>query len=206
MRVRRLAPSGSSGVIRRNFPVSLYRRPRVPTHLTQTRCLRIKEQPIEWNKTVKYLGVEIDSKLTFKEQAAKVVAKAYGARSGLAPILNNRATPHQAKRTIYNHYIRSQLPYATPAWAGLLTKGRLDKLEVEERKLLRSLFNVSSRTSNENLYKNTGTLKLRITIKSIAEEYFNKLRNNEAEKFNLLGEEKKRERDKYKRPEEVLKI
>jgi len=92
--------------------------------------IQINGQNINWQKSVNYLGVKLDSKLTFNQHIMESTNKARRIRAALYPILNySSPVPVQCKITIIKMYINTILTYAGPAWGGFISKHLWKKLE-----------------------------------------------------------------------------
>ena len=70
---------------------------------------------IPWKDWVKYLGVILDSKLTYSEHASKARNKAIGAMSRLAPLINRQIGITNGL-IIYKMLIRPIALYASTVW------------------------------------------------------------------------------------------
>ena len=109
-------------------------------------------------KSVKFLGVEIDDKLQFTEQAKRIGSKA---RSGLFAL--NQAKHYlntENRLTLYNSLIGSHLQYAAAAWATLLPKAKLNELEKLQKKAMRIVAGVKYNEHTAPLFKKFKVLKL----------------------------------------------
>jgi len=66
--------------------------------------------------SVKYLGVHLDSKLTFKKHINETLRKAYSVQKKLYPLMaKGSLLTHANKRLIYTIILRPILVYAAPA-------------------------------------------------------------------------------------------
>lgn len=68
------------------------------------------------SKAVKYLGVWLDSKLTYAEHINKTIQKAEKTLTALARLMPNIGGPRAAKRRILASVAHSQILYAAPTW------------------------------------------------------------------------------------------
>lgn len=100
-------------------------------------------QTFNWKDTVKYLGVILDRKLTFKQHVEHAVNKASAASfSSLYCILNRKSCASiDCKLRIYKSHIRPILTYACPVFANA-AHCHLNKLQLFENKLLRMIQNI----------------------------------------------------------------
>jgi hypothetical protein len=74
-------------------------------------------EPIEWVDTARYLGVTLDSRLTWRPHIVQVRKKA-SQRLGVLGSLLNRRSGLSIRNGIqqYKHLIRPMLDYACPIW------------------------------------------------------------------------------------------
>lgn len=83
---------------------------------------RLGDQTIQVQRSVKYLGVLMDSSLTFIEHAKNAGSKAMRTTNALSRILPNIGGPSPAKRKLLAGVVCSQLLYAAPTWASEVVK------------------------------------------------------------------------------------
>jgi len=69
---------------------------------------------------MKYLGVIIDSKLTFKHHFRYIDGKVGKITRALGRLLPNLRGPHERKRRLYAGIITAVVMYAAPIWAPAL--------------------------------------------------------------------------------------
>lgn len=65
---------------------------------------------------IKYLGVWLDNKMTFKTHIDKVIKKAEKSLTALTSLMPNVGGPRSSKRKVLASVIHSQLLYAAPVW------------------------------------------------------------------------------------------
>lgn len=70
-------------------------------NLKSTKFIKINNTDIPWSSTTKYLGVTLDSRLTFSKHISDITNKAKITRAALYPILNSRS-PIPAKEKNQN--------------------------------------------------------------------------------------------------------
>lgn len=68
------------------------------------------------NRSLKYLDVVLDDRLSFKEHFAYTETKANLMMRALWRIMPNMRGPDEAKRSLYAHAVQSVLLYAAPVW------------------------------------------------------------------------------------------
>lgn len=103
--------------------------------------IRMNGQPIEEKNEVKYLGLTLDKKLTFKKQTQETRRKAGLATSLIYPyILPQNPLSTKMKTTLYKTYVRSILLYGAPIWSSA-AKSNLARIKTLETKVLRIIHN-----------------------------------------------------------------
>ena len=71
---------------------------------------------IEWKKSIRYLGVELDRRLSFGEHLQNATAKAIQCGAALTRLMPNIGGPREAKRRLVTSEVKSKLLYAAPVW------------------------------------------------------------------------------------------
>jgi len=79
--------------------------------------LEIGRHPIRIEKSLRYLGVIVDHRLTFAPHVDTVAKKAARSAAALARLMPNVRGPCQWKRRLLATVVESQLLYAAPIWA-----------------------------------------------------------------------------------------
>ncbi|XP_046666641.1 uncharacterized protein LOC124358384 [Homalodisca vitripennis] len=82
----------------------------------ETITLRVGDCDIVSAPSIRYLGAQIDARLTFKKHLAKVWDKASKAAGALSGIMPNIGGPRNSRRRLYASVIDSILLYAAPIW------------------------------------------------------------------------------------------
>ena len=78
------------------------------------------EHEIEWKKSIKYLGVQLDRTLSFGEHLQIATAKAIQCGAVLTRLMPNIGGPREAKRRLVASVVNSKLLYAAPIWTSAL--------------------------------------------------------------------------------------
>jgi hypothetical protein len=92
----------------------------------------------DWKKSVKYLGVTLDLKLSFKAHIDTAVQKARGVSHNLFSFLKkNNSLPMAQKVAIYRSLIRPVMSYACPIFTNC-PKKHFEKLRVQQEKSFRN--------------------------------------------------------------------
>lgn len=90
-------------------------------------------------RTMKYLGVIIDDKFTFRDHMDYVNSKVAKITRSLWKLMPNLHGPNERKRKLYANVLSSVVLYAAPAWAHKAAeKGKVRKsLESIHREIIR---------------------------------------------------------------------
>jgi len=86
--------------------------------------LEVGGHAIEMVKDLRYLGVRLDSKMSFNEHIAFVAKKATVSATALARLMPNISGPGQWKRRLLASVVESQLLYAAPVWSSTVSASR----------------------------------------------------------------------------------
>ena len=107
------------------------------------------------SKSVRYLGVLIDEKLSWKYHAIKVrnnVSKGVFAITSCRKLL-----PMKVKKLIYDSLVKSHLEYASPIWAGT-HQCNLKPIHIIQKKCIRAMKNLNYRDHTTNAMKDLDIL------------------------------------------------
>ena len=74
------------------------------------------EHEIKWKKSIKYLSVQLDRRLTFGEHLQIAIVKAIQSGAALTRLMPNIGGPREAERRLVASVVNSKLLYATPIW------------------------------------------------------------------------------------------
>ena len=85
------------------------------------------EHEIEWKKSIKYLGVQLDGRLCFGEHLQIATAKVIQCGAALTRLMPNIGGPREAKRRLVASVVNSKLLYAAPVWASALNNHAIQK-------------------------------------------------------------------------------
>ena len=80
------------------------------------------EHEIEWKKNIRYLGVQLDRRLSFGEHLQIATAKAIQCGATLTRLMPNIGGPREVKRRLVASVVNLKLLYAAPIWTSALDK------------------------------------------------------------------------------------
>ena len=72
-----------------------------------------------WKESIKYLGVQLDRRLSFSEHLQIATTKAIQCGANLARLMFNIGEPRETKRRLVVSMVHSKLLYAAPALASV---------------------------------------------------------------------------------------
>lgn len=144
--------------------------------------------PIPWSSKAKYLGVILDSKLTFAEHAAEARRKAGYTIHLLYPLLNRKSKlSPEMKLRIYKSIIRPALTYACPIWH-LAKKTTITRIAAVQNKTLRMAINAPYYLANAVIARDTGVEPLEEYVRKTASKFAESIRSHTNPTINTLSE------------------
>lgn len=90
---------------------------------------------ISAGKDLKYLGVQLDGKLSFTAHAIKTAEKANAAVQKISRILPNVSAAKQGKRTLMSNMVHLLLLYGAPVWAEKMSAHGISQLSKVQRRI-----------------------------------------------------------------------
>ena len=138
--------------------------------------LKLDGKTLEVVKEYRFLGVIIDSKLTFTPHLKKVIAKCKR-RNNILRCLAGKdwGRSKDSMSALYCTYIRSALEYASPAWYPWLSKTARKELERVQNEALRIITRMAKDTPEEFLQLQAGmepiTVRLEKNSMVLREKY-----------------------------------
>ena len=138
---------------------------------TDIPAINLCSVPLKKVDSIVYLGVHIDVKLKFKDQADFLRGK-LNTHKAIARRINNKLTLIPAK-IYYFSLIQSYILYGLPVWGGaLFVNGAHDDLQTKQDKIIRSLFSkFFPRKSLNEVYKTLNIPKIKQLYKIHVSNY-----------------------------------
>lgn len=87
--------------------------------------INICDKDIKWGKTMTYLGVELDQRLSFHPHITNRAIKTIDTVASISRLMPNIGGPKEKKRRLLCSVANSKLLYAAPIWADALNNKRL---------------------------------------------------------------------------------
>lgn len=149
---------------------------------------RVNGLPLKWCKSIKYLGVTLDSRLSYKAHIDSSISNAKTAISMLSCILKrNSPAKLGTKLMILKAYIRPILTYA-----GIIIhnapKKHFGKLQILQNKYLRTALNAPFYTRNIDLHSKTKMPTIDEFVSMCEKTFYEKARSHENPLINSLGD------------------
>ena len=169
--------------------------------------LKIKNQPILWNnkdQSIKYLGVHLDEKLTWKMHINKKLNQAYTRLKILYPLINYSSTLQiKCSLLIYTSIIRPLITYACPIWAAA-SQTKIKKLQTIQNKFLRIALKAPWFMRNTQLHNDTGIPYINTWIIEQFKNFHMKLKTTVGALHFKIGKNTKNRRLKPRLPQDIL--
>lgn len=149
--------------------------------------LQLLGERIPWTTTARYLGVTIDSRLTWKQHIREVRNKVQARVSTLYPILNAKSTLHpRVGIKVYQTLIRPIMEYASPVWV-YAADTHLKTLVAIERKCLRRVLHLPYNFPNTDTREMSGVKHLWDRILELARGFYRSAHTSENHLAAQLG-------------------
>ncbi len=123
-----------------------------------TTTVKINNQPVQQADNIKFLGIEIDSKLNFQKHVSTILPKL---NKGLhALIMTKNILTYKSKLAIFNSLIQSHLQYGAAIWIPKLNTKTNNQLTKIQKRAIRIVFNVKYNHHTAILFKLSNTLTI----------------------------------------------
>jgi Reverse transcriptase (RNA-dependent DNA polymerase) len=132
----------------------------------------VDDSTIKFSKEVTYLGITLDSKLTFASHIKTTCVKASNCLKSLFPLLNRKSRLSlKNKNLLFKSIIRPILSYGAPIWKHSAWTHR-KKLQIIQNKTLKIINNLPWRFSTAELHNLTNYQLLDNFIDSLSTKFF----------------------------------
>jgi hypothetical protein len=132
-------------------------------------------EPIEWVDTTRYLGVTLDTRLTWSpliDQVRKRAAQRFGM---LSPLLNRKSDLSVSNGVLlYKQLVRPMMNYACPGWRSA-ARSHIRKLQVVQSKCLRHATGAPWCVSNRQIHEDLGVPLFGDHIRALTASFDSKL-------------------------------
>ena len=134
--------------------------------------LKINNVVIKPKTSIKYLGVVLDARLSFKLHITHMLQKTFIAMQSLYALLApNSALSPTNKRTIYLQIIRPIIAYAAPVWCRA-SKAQYNRIQRIQNKFLRCITSAGRYTKIVDLHAMANVPRVDEYIGEISDRFF----------------------------------
>lgn len=149
------------------------RKPLVP------KSINVFNSNISWSKHVKYLGVYLDSKLTYAAHMSHIKKKFFASLNSLYPIFNYKSKLNvKNKILIYKSCLRPVITYAAAAW-NTTCKTNYKNLQILQNKALRIALRKRRSTKISDLHTEAKISYLDTYISKLSSNFLKKIKTTE---------------------------
>jgi hypothetical protein len=128
-------------------------------------------EPIEWVQTARYLGVTLDTRLTWSAHVNQLRKRAAQRLSLLGPLLKRRSGLSVSNGVLlYKQLIRPTMDYACPIWRSA-ARSHVQKLQVLQSKCLSIAANAPWYVGNRKIHEDLGIPFFSEQIRALTESF-----------------------------------
>ncbi|GBN21478.1 RNA-directed DNA polymerase from mobile element jockey [Araneus ventricosus] len=147
-----------------------------PRNILQS--LTFFEEQLSWDKEVKYLGLILDSKLTFRSHIKYNIDKFWTKVHVIIPLIGRKSPLFlNNKVLLFKQILRPILTYASQIW-GLATKTHLKKVQIMQNKILRIIPNAPWYIRNDVTHKDFKLESTENHIQVFSRKFFQQITRN----------------------------
>lgn len=147
----------------------------------------LRNTPLPWSETAKYLGIELDRNLTFGQHIQKSLKKFREMKTKLYPLIaKNSELSTKNKLLLYNSQLRPLITYGCPVWA-YAAKTHIKTLCRAQNGVIRQILNIPWYIYNRHIYKEIKTPRLRYFIQKLVINFHNNIPEVNNETLNNLA-------------------
>lgn len=147
-----------------------FTRKRSPCFLPANQLL-VNGYSIAWKPSVKYLGVHLDSKLTFKEHTTQTLNKINIGIKILYPFINRKSLlSNENKILIHKTIFQAILLYGCPVW-GHCAECHIKKLQIAQNKLLKMMLSLPWHHSTLDVHARANVEMISFRIRKLIDKF-----------------------------------
>lgn len=121
----------------------------------------LNDPELHYSKSIKYLGIIFDDKMSFSEHMRKTNLKAIGILSAMYPLFaSSSKLTIRTKLTLYKQIVRPIMTYGSPVWSSAANCHH-KQLQVTQNRALKTIFGLRRRHSTTDLHEKAGVPMLR---------------------------------------------
>lgn len=157
--------------------------------LPEMETVKIFGEDIPWVKQVKYLGVTMDTRLTWKHHVTEKLAAAQRALCSIYALINRSSRLNlKIKKNLYIMALRPIVTYAAPVWAQA-SRTQKQRIQRYQNKTLRMITNAPWFVRNANIHADLEIPLIDEYLTQLTEEYRDRVANHVNENVAELIEQ-----------------
>ena len=169
----------------------------------------INNEIVPWNpsdQAVKYLGLYLDQRLTWRIHINKKLNQSYNRLRDLYPLINRKTTLRtNCILLLYKALIRTLITYACPVWSNT-SKTNIKKIEALQNKVLRMAVDAPWFVRNEQLRNELNMMSMESFIQKTSIRLYSNLEQCPSATDHNLGVRNIHVRLKRKLPQDILTL
>lgn len=169
--------------------------------------IRIEGKEIPWlskDESVKYLGVYLDTRLTWSYHINHKLNQGYARLAQLYSVINRKSNlKTECTLLLYKSLIRPLITYACPVWLNT-SKTNMKKLQALQNKILRIAINAPWYMRNSQIQKELSMEPLETYIRKIATHFFSEIQFCDSAVHYDLGQRNIHTRIQRRLPQDLL--
>jgi Reverse transcriptase (RNA-dependent DNA polymerase)/Endonuclease-reverse transcriptase len=157
------------------------------THVDYVPCVALGDTGITWTDHVRYLGVTLDQKLTFRQHIDQARVKAITKLNALRPLLASRTMRAEDKTRLYTTIVRPTMTYGCAVWAGQFPRFG-ERLQKIQNRALRAALRLPMYARTADVHRQCDVPMLDEYIDALNEPFFAALGEHENQLISRLGD------------------
>ncbi|GBO43055.1 RNA-directed DNA polymerase from mobile element jockey [Araneus ventricosus] len=165
---------------------------------------KLYRRAIHWRKDTKYLGITLDSRLTYEKHINNIFKQTRSVKARLYPLLGrNSKLSLQNKLLLYKTILRPKMTYASPVW-GAAAHSHIQKLEATQNITARQIINAQWFIRNRYILKDLRLPPVLSHVKDLAKKFFHGIDNHTNQAIQEIPTYDPSNPGKKKRPRTLL--
>lgn len=153
---------------------------------TPQRPLELDGVSLDWKPVVRYLGIFLDPRLTYRNHLRYIIDKCENLLKSLYPLLNKKSEfNYDNKLLLYKTMVLNVIMYGSPIWMNAKITNRKN-IQILQNKFLKLIKNVPIRYRTERLHNETKIKKIDDHAETLKLNYISKLALIENDLINIL--------------------
>lgn len=149
--------------------------------------LNICNKELEYQPTVKYLGVTLDQRLSWHQHLHQTKGKAIGRIVHIFPLLKSSAISIKRKLHLYKALVLPIITYAAPSW-GYMNSSAFKPLQVVQNKALRLIHGSDWFTRTSQIHEDLGMPYIHEVLIRIIRKFYSRLQRSPNSLIKRIGD------------------